>query len=258
MAGKTCSTEIIMKSIVLIDDDKELCSMLSEYLLAEGVEVNSCYDGDSGLEAALSGHCDLVILDVCLPGASGFEILARLRAASSVPVLMLTGRSSTLDRVVGLEMGADDYLPKPFEPRELLARIRAVIRRADAASTPQVHDKKTYTAGDLVLCTATRSVQVGGAPVSLTGAEFTILQMLLEAQGGLVSREDISEKALNRELAPFDRSIDVHISNLRRKLGRSQEGGNRITTVRGAGYIYTDLKPSHEDLAKESLRMVLD
>lgn len=213
--------------------------MLQEYFQGEGLLVHSCYDGTGGLEAARSQEWDLVILDVCLPDLNGFELLAELRTQSDVPVLMLTGRGEVVDKVVGLEIGADDYLAKPFEPRELLARVRAIIRRHRKAGAPPSPDSRTLTAADLVLHAGSRLVYVNGKQVPLTNVEFTILQMLLTAEGNLVSREDISLHALNRELAPFDRSIDVHISNLRRKLGSAPWGGGRITTIRGAGYLYT-------------------
>lgn len=246
-----------MNRILIIDDDRELCSMLEEYFLGEGLKANSCHDAGSGLKLLQTEDWDLLLLDVCLPDRSGFELLSELRSTSNVPVLMLTGRSDTVDRVVGLEMGADDYLAKPFEPRELLARIRALIRRSRLSQALTPHDNKTLVAGDLSLCTGTRKVHIKGEPVQLTNAEFTILQMLLEAEGNLVSREDISTTALNRELAPFDRSIDVHISNLRRKLGPAAEGGSRISTIRGAGYIYTALEASKEQLAAQALHMQL-
>lgn len=234
-----------MHRIALIDDDAELCSMLEEYFQNEGFLVRSHNDGASGLQAALSEDWDLLILDVCLPDWNGFELLGQLRTASNVPVLMLTGRGEVVDKVVGLEIGADDYLSKPFEPRELLARVRALIRRNRKHNPPV--DLRTITAGDLVLNIGTRRVYVKGKEVRLTNAEFTILQMLLTAEGRLVSREDISRTALNRDLAPFDRSIDVHISNLRRKLGTPPWGGDRISTIRGTGYLYTAFEASKEE-----------
>ncbi|TVM15943.1 DNA-binding response regulator [Oceanidesulfovibrio indonesiensis] len=239
-----------MHRIVLIDDDAELCFMLEEYFRGEGFLVHSYYDGASGLEAVLSEEWDLLILDVCLPDRNGFELLGQLRMESNLPVLMLTGRSDVVDKVVGLEIGADDYLAKPFEPRELLARVRALTRRSRRRSASSA-EIKTVMAGDIVLNTGTRRVYVNGTEVRLTNAEFIILQMLLSAQGNLVSREDISRIALNRELAPFDRSIDVHISNLRRKLGSPPWGGARIATIRGAGYLYTAFEPSDDEFAKD-------
>lgn len=235
-----------MHRIALIDDDTELCSMLQEYLQGEGLLVHPCHDGAGGLQTALSQEWDLVILDVCLPDWNGFELLAELRTRSDVPVLMLTGRGEVVDRVVGLEIGADDYLAKPFEPRELLARVRAIVRRHRKAGAQAAPDSRTLTAADLVLHAGSRLVYVSGKQVPLTNVEFTILHMLLDAEGNLVNREDISLHALNRELAPFDRSIDVHISNLRRKLGSPPWGGSRITTIRGAGYLYTAFKPDDD------------
>ncbi len=246
-----------MYRILLIDDDREMCSMLTEYCLGEGMRVHARHEGQDGLDTALSEDWDLLLLDVCLPDKSGFELLAELRATSTLPILMLTGRGDVVDKVVGLEMGADDYLAKPFEPRELLARARALIRRNRLNQVLGRQESRTLIAGDLSLCTGTRTVSRQGQPLQLTGVEFNILQMLLEADGNLVSREDISTKVLNRTLAPFDRSIDVHISNLRRKLGPETDGCSRITTIRGAGYMYTAGGTGLEKLAAQSLRMHL-
>jgi two-component system response regulator CpxR len=223
-----------MAEILLVDDDVELCELVTEYLGGEGFTVETAHDGASGLERARHGDHDLVVLDVMLPGLSGFEVLRRLRESSSVPVLMLTARGEEVDRIVGLEMGADDYLPKPFNPRELAARMRAVLRRA--AAEPQVGER--LTVDDLTVDLAARRVTVGGDEVSLTGVEFSLLETLARAAGTVVDRNELSQTALYRRANAFDRSLDVHLSNLRRKLGPAGDGGERIKTVRGVGYQY--------------------
>jgi two-component system response regulator CpxR len=223
-----------MVRVLLIDDDVELCELVSEYLDGEGFEVETLYDGDGGLARAQQGAHDFVILDVMLPGISGFEVLRRLRETSSVPVLMLTARGEEVDRIVGLEMGADDYLPKPFNPRELAARMRAVLRRM--AAEPETGDRMVVD--DLVMDLAARSVSVGDDELQLTGVEFSLLEALVRSAGTVVSRDDLSRTALFRRASAFDRSLDVHLSNLRRKLGPSADGGERIKTVRGVGYQY--------------------
>jgi two-component system response regulator CpxR len=223
-----------MVRVLLIDDDVELCELVSEYLDGEGFEVETLYDGDKGLARAQEGAHDLVILDVMLPALSGFEVLRRLREISSVPVLMLTARGDEVDRIVGLEMGADDYLPKPFNPRELAARMRAVLRRT--AAEPAIGDRMVVD--DLVIDLAARSVNVGETELQLTGVEFNLLEALVRSAGTVVSRDDLSRAALFRRASAFDRSLDVHLSNLRRKLGPSADGGERIKTIRGVGYQY--------------------
>jgi two-component system response regulator CpxR len=221
-----------MAAILLVDDDVELCELLADYLGAEGFEVEPAHAGDAGLERALTGDHELVILDVMLPGLPGFEVLRRLRETSSVPVVMLTARGDEVDRIVGLELGADDYLPKPFNPRELAARIRAVLRRAE----PAPDGGGVLAAGDLVVDLGERSVRVAGAEIAVTGVEFALLEALVRSAGSVVSRDELSRAALDRRASALDRSLDVHISNLRRKLGPAAGGGERIKTVRGAGY----------------------
>ena len=223
-----------MSEILLIDDDVELCELVSEYLGGEGFSVDVVYDGATGLARAKEGAHDLVILDVMLPGLTGFEVLRELRRSSAVPVLMLTARGEDVDRIVGLEMGADDYLPKPFNPRELAARMRAVLRRAAAES-----DKGDRIGiDDVVVDLGTRVVMVADEEVTLTGVELSLLESLVRSAGNVVSRNELSQAALFRRASAFDRSLDVHISNLRRKLGPTEEGGERIKTVRGVGYQY--------------------
>jgi two-component system response regulator CpxR len=218
--------------LLLIDDDVELCSLLSEYLTGEGFEVACEHDGRSGLEQALRGGADLVLLDVMLPGLDGFEILRQLRRSSPVPVLMLTARGEDVDRIVGLELGADDYLPKPFNPRELTARVRAILRRLQAR--PPEHPERLEVNG-VTLDTGTRGVSVDGAPVELTTFEFDVLETLMRAAGRVLSRDDLMERLYNRKATPFDRSVDMHISHLRRKL---ETGRPLIKTVRGVGYLF--------------------
>lgn len=231
--------------ILLIDDDTELCDLLTAYLSREGFSVKACNEGSRGAEEALSGDYSLVVLDVMLPGSSGFDVLRQIRARSDVPVLMLTARGDEVDRIVGLELGADDYLPKPFNPRELIARIRAVQRRAEPKGVAggALRAQGHLIVGDVELDAGARVVRRGGEPVELTAVEFTILELLLRGAGQVVEREDLAKKALGRELAPFDRSIDVHVSSLRKKLGRELNGIERIKTVRGVGYLYA-LPPS--------------
>ena len=216
--------------LLLVDDDAELCAMLREYLEPEGFGAETAENGQSALERLARGGIDLVVLDVMLPGLSGFEVLRRLRATSRVPVLMLTARGEEIDRVVGLEMGADDYLAKPFSPRELVARIRAVLRRmADAPAGGLL------SFGALTLDVRAHRAQVDGADLELTSAELRILELLMQADTRTVTREELMQQALGRRLLPTDRSLDTHISNLRRKLVRFTDHV-RIQGVRGAGY----------------------
>ncbi len=223
-------------SVLLIDDDAELGDLLKEYLGAAGFSVAVAHEGEEGLRLALSGEPALVILDVMLPGMDGFEVLRQLRARSSLPVLMLTARGEDVDRIVGLEIGADDYLPKPFNPRELVARINAILRRVRAAAPAASPERLVI--GDVELHTGARAVQCAGRRLELTGAEFTLLEVLLRNAGRVVTRDELSRLVLGRRLMPFDRSIDMHVSNLRKKLGPGPGDSERIKTVRGAGYVY--------------------
>jgi two-component system response regulator CpxR len=228
-----------MHRILVIDDDVELCELLSDYLTPEGFQVETVHDGAQGAVRGLSGEPALVVLDVMLPGMSGFDVLRRIRAGSHVPVIMLTARGDDVDRIVGLEMGADDYLPKPFNPRELVARIRAIQRRVEAGRDRETGKAHRLVLGDVQLEQGARVVLQHGHPVDLTSVEFTLLEVLLRAAGQVVTREDLAKEVLGRPLSPYDRSIDVHISSLRRKLGHQLGGTERIKTVRGAGYVYT-------------------
>jgi two-component system response regulator CpxR len=230
-----------MNRILVIDDDIDLCELLTDYLTTEGFVVEVVHDGEAGAAQALAGDYELVVLDVMLPGINGFEVLRRLRTGSTTPVLMLTARGDDVDRIVGLEMGADDYLPKPFNPRELVARIRAVQRRTATVAVPAPGPvpREALVVGDVTLDLGSRSVLVGGVPVELTSVEFSLLEVLIRLAGQVVSREELSLQALGRELNAYDRNIDVHVSSLRRKLGALGEENERIKTVRGIGYFYT-------------------
>lgn len=227
-----------MDKILIIDDDEELCELVSEYLGVEGFEVESVNDGETGLERALSGDYDMAILDVMLPKMNGFDVLRNLREESQLPVIMLTARGDDMERIVGLEIGADDYLPKPFNPRELAARLRAILRRATADETDPTDDDKLSVDGVEVVASA-RTATCDGKDLNLTSVEFEVLAELLREAGKIVKKEDLSERVLGRSLSPFDRSLDMHISNVRKKLGPRADGSERIKTIRSVGYIYT-------------------
>lgn len=230
-----------MSRILVIDDDIELCELLTDYLSGEGFDVESVNHGEQGAQQALAADYSLIVLDVMLPGMNGFDVLRKIREASKTPVIMLTARGDDIDRIVGLELGADDYLPKPFNPRELIARIRAVQRRSEAIEQNVAMTEKSaeLKVGDIILCPANRSVKKNGALVELTSVEFTLLEILLRQAGEIISREDLVEKALGRRLSAYDRSIDVHVSALRKKLGHHYESSERIKTIRGIGYLYS-------------------
>jgi two-component system response regulator CpxR len=221
--------------LLIIDDDVRLTEMLTEYLAGEGIELASASSGTMGLRDAQRNDYDLIILDVMLPGLSGFELLRQLRdAGSRTPVLMLTARGDDVDRIVGLEMGADDYLPKPFNPRELAARIKAILRR----TTDDLEDDVTdLTVGPLHAHLPRREISLKGQPLKLTNAEFVVLVTLMRAPGQTVSRESLTRAALGRQLLPDDRSLDTHISNLRKKLSDGTETGTQIRSIRGSGYV---------------------
>ena len=225
-------------TILVIDDDVEMTEMLEEYLAPEGFAIEACPDGDSGLKRALQGNCVLVILDVMLPRLNGFEVLRRLRNGSPVPVLMLTARGDAVDRVIGLQTGADDYLPKPFDPQELIARVKAILRRTAPNAIRAEEPGDMLTLADVVLDTRARVVRRSGSVVDLTAAEFDLLRMFLRAAGRVVSREELFREVLDRQFSPLDRSIDNHVSSLRKKLGPQTGGSDRIRAVRNAGYVY--------------------
>ena len=222
-----------MERILVIDDDVELCVLVAEYLAGEGFQADCVHAGDIGLQRALKAEHILVVLDVMLPGLNGFEVLKRLRMTSRQPVLLLTARGEDVDRILGLELGADDYLPKPFNPRELVARIRAILRRTQGEGKQPL-----LQAGGIELDTATRTVRQAGVTIELTSVEFGLLEMLLRSAGQVVTREKLAAQVLGRKFAPFDRSIDMHVSKVRKKLGDTGGADDLIKTVRGAGYIF--------------------
>lgn len=232
------------QTILLIDDDIELCALLEEYLADEGLELETCHEGLSGLERALSQKYALILLDVMLPGCNGFEVLKKIRKQSDVPVLMLTARGDEIDRIVGLEIGADDYLGKPFNPRELIARIRAIFRRTQAqdGDLRAAEEPSKWCVDDIALELHTRRVFKQGQTIELTTVEFNLLKVLLQSAGCVVSRETLNHEVLGRTYNPYDRSIDVHISKLRKKLGDKIGQAERIQAIRGEGYLYAYLE----------------
>ncbi|GGC73078.1 response regulator transcription factor [Paraburkholderia caffeinilytica] len=223
-----------MTPVLLVDDDAELTGMLVQYLAHEGFAADVAHDGEVGVARALSGRFAIVVLDVMMPRLSGIEALRRIRATSHVPVLMLTARGDDIDRISGLNLGADDYVPKPCTPGELVARLRAILRRA--AGTGTAGAGAPVQAGQLVLWTSSRRATWQGAPLELTGTEFSLVEILARHAGRLVSKEEISQQAFGRPLARFDRRIDVHISSIRQKLGQRPDGQPWIVSVRGMGY----------------------
>jgi len=227
-----------MEKILIIDDDAELCELVGEFLTLEGFAIAAVHDGEQGVKRALAEEFALIVLDVMLPSLNGFEVLRRIRAAKRTPIIMLTARGEDVDRIIGLELGADDYLPKPFNPRELVARIRAVLRRMQPEPVAQP-TTESLIVDDVALSKSARVVRCNGQVIELTSAEFDLLELLLQSAGKVVTREDIAKLALGKEFSPFDRSIDMHISNLRKKLGDRADGIERIKSVRGLGYIYT-------------------
>lgn len=226
-------------TVLVIDDDVELCQLLSEYLVAEGYLVEYRHSGRQGVDRALLASPAIIVLDVMLPDIRGFEVLRRIRAVSRTPVLMLTARGDEQDRILGLQMGADDYLPKPFNPRELSARLEAVLRRSQPDPLtvgPRCVDR--LVVDDVSIDKGGRVVRCAGAVIDLTTVEFDLLDTLLRAAGRVIPRDEMVRTVLRREFSPFDRSIDTHVSNLRRKLGPTSDGSERIKGVRGIGYQY--------------------
>jgi len=228
-----------MDQILVIDDDHALVNLLRYFLEQEGFAVDDAYDYDSGLTLALSGDHELVVLDVMLPGGSGLDLLKTVRASSKVPVVLLSAMGEAADRIIGLQIGADDYLAKPFEPRELVARIHAILRRTRDIPT----NGNEIKVGDVELSASRRAVVCAETPVELTAVEFSMLECLLRNAGSIVSRATLAERALGRPLAPFDRSVDVHVHNLRKKFPAMPH--ERIKAIRGAGYIYTPPTVEH-------------
>ena len=229
-----------MDRILLIDDDVDLTALLAEVLRSEGFEVEAVHRAEEGISRALKGGYSLLVLDIMLPGMSGLEALIAIRQQSKVPVLMLTARGDPVDRVIGLQIGADDYLPKPFNERELIARIQAILRRTHADPSAQPRSAaRPVSMGDLQLDSAIREVRVAGRVIDLTTVEYDVLKVLVTKTGDVVSREQLVLEGLGRPFSAMDRSIDNHVSSLRRKLGLGVDGAERIKTVRSVGYIYT-------------------
>jgi len=228
-----------LKRILAIEDDRELCELLEAFLCAEGFSLDMAHNGREGLAKAREGQYDLLLLDVMLPGMNGFDLLRELRKTSPVPVIMLTARGDEVDRIVGLEMGADDYLPKPFSTRELIARIRAILRRGEPGHRGPIGPEALLQSGDIALDPGSHEVTLSGKPVHLTHVEYLLLEALMRSAGRTVSRESLVRDVLERSYSPWDRSIDVHASNLRKKLGLLPDGGERIKTIRGTGYLFS-------------------
>lgn len=222
-------------TVLIIDDDRELCSLLTEFLSLEGFATSAIHDGAEAVRHCHEQQYDAIVLDVMLPGLQGLEVLRQLRSFCNTPVLMLTARGEDTDRIVGLEMGADDYLPKPCNPRELAARLRAVLRRVQTDGETHVADGSELLVGQTRIDPPARTATQAGTDLQLTGAEFGLLQVLLQQAGKVVDKETLSRQALGRPLAAYDRSIDVHISKLRKKLA-AQGGEGLIASVRGVGY----------------------
>lgn len=225
--------ELTPHPVLIIDDDQELCELLKDWLAVEGFELSAAHDGPSGLEAANQGNFAAIILDVMLPGMNGLDILRQLRQSCKTPVLMLSARGEPVDRILGLELGADDYLAKPCDPRELVARLRALLRRSQPGSSNQLQ------AGNLKLDYHSLLAWLDDQPLQLTQSEALILRTLMEKPGQLVDRQTLSLSALGKNLGSYDRSLDMHISNLRRKLGAHPEGHPRIQSIRSRGYLFS-------------------
>lgn len=223
-----------MANVLIIDDDAELVELFQEYLQKEQFQVSTSLTGKAGLEMALTGNYDLIILDMMLPDITGTEILLQIRQKSLIPVLMFTAKGDDIDRIIGLESGADDYVPKPCTPRELVARIRAILRRMDALMVDM--QTQDIQIGPLQLSAQKRQVLWFDKPLDLTSTEFNLLETLVRKAGHVVSKDELSQRALGRPLVRFDRSIDVHMSSIRQKLGNQQDGQSYIQTIRGKGY----------------------
>ena len=222
--------------ILLVDDDTELCELLTEFLENDSFQVSSCHDGFSALEALQKDHqFSIVVLDIMMPRINGLEALQAIRAQHNVPVIMLTGRGGDIDRIVGLEMGADDYLGKPCNPRELAARVRAVLRRGQLYVNSDANSIFLKIHG-IELNRAQRQVKVHDQLIELTGAEFNVLALLMQSAGRILSKKELTEKVLQRKLVAYDRSIDVHVSRLRQKLAKAGQGKNLVRAIRGLGY----------------------
>lgn len=223
--------------LLIIDDDTGLCELLSEYLSAQGFSVQSVHDGRQGLNLALNNDYALILLDVMLPTLDGFEVLKQLRQHKLTPVIMLTAKGEDFDRIFGLELGADDYIPKPFNHRELLARVKAITRRIEHINSMSNTHNATLSINGITINFAAREASANTMPLTLTGTEYEILALLAKQASQVISKEQISEDVLGRRLASFDRSIDVHVSNIRKKIAEHLPG-EKIKTIRGAGYVF--------------------
>jgi two-component system response regulator CpxR len=222
--------------ILLVDDDQELCELLARYLNREGIDVDQAHTGSEGLQKCSAQTYDAMVLDVMMPGMGGLEVLTELRKTNQLPVVMLTAKGDEMDRIVGLEIGADDYLSKPCNPRELMARLRAVLRRTKSEVLPQAND--VILIDELEIDHGQHHVLKNDKPLELTVTEYNILNTLVSHLGKVVEKNQLAEEAMSRSLTLFDRSLDMHLSNLRKKLGSHEDGQTRIRTIRGVGYMY--------------------
>ncbi|HEY4045651.1 MAG TPA: response regulator transcription factor [Acidobacteriaceae bacterium] len=233
------ATQQTKPRLLVVDDDRDLCHLVKQYLEPEGFALSVVHTGGEGIKSAIAGNHELIVLDVMLPDKKGFDVLREIRNRVRTPVLMLTAKGDEFDRILGLELGADDYLPKPFSPRELIARISAILRRSGWQSERSTTSRPpVIRSADIELDLAARTVSKAGQPLKLTSAEFDLLRAFFESPGQVLTRESLVENVLERKFSPFDRSIDLHISNLRRKLGPQNDGAERIRSVRGIGYLY--------------------
>jgi two-component system response regulator CpxR len=233
------ATQQTKPRLLVVDDDRDLCHLVKQYLEPEGFALSVVHTGGEGIKSAIAGNHELIVLDVMLPDKKGFDVLREIRNRVRTPVLMLTAKGDEFDRILGLELGADDYLPKPFSPRELIARISAILRRSGWQSERSTTSRPpVIRSADIELDLAARTVSKAGQPLKLTSAEFDLLRAFFESPGQVLTRESLVENVLDRKFSPFDRSIDLHISNLRRKLGPQNDGAERIRSVRGIGYLY--------------------
>jgi two-component system response regulator CpxR len=243
-SGPNLSDTCPVRRILVIDDDREMVDLLAQSLAQEGFDLTTAQSGEEGIELGRRQRPELILLDVNLPGMNGFEVLRRLRRESNVPVIMLTARGEEIDRIVGLEIGADDYLPKPFSVRELVARINAILRRAGRLAPPAGENRRELKRGSVSMDLLAHTVRRDNRIVPLTTGEFELLRVLMESAGAPVRREDLSKNVFDREYSVFDRSIDNLVSALRRKLGATPEGLERIKSIRHVGYMYADLDNS--------------
>lgn len=226
-----------MPAILMIDDDTGLCELVAEYLALDGYDFTAAHDGKQGLALAQSGNFELILLDIMLPGMDGLSVLKELRSGRYCPVLMLTARGDDVDRIVGLELGADDYLAKPFNPRELVARIKAILRRVELTKTPASNQSTVLLLNGLELNPHNRQLSCNGELISLTATEFQLLELLMRRAGEVVSKDELSREVLGKRLQMYDRSLDMHVSNIRKKIA-PYSADEKIQTLRGSGYLF--------------------